>query len=163
MMRDEKVLSGRFPIKFYATALVLTALVLAVLGGNAYHSFHTTQMTQERDFRLQELRNGIVYLDEVLTMSARMAVATGDLRWEERYRSFEPQLGATIKRAKDLVSATKEAATQKDAARIKLGEMENLAFALVREGRVEDGRTILFGEEYEEQNPYWRDLWEEII
>ena len=41
----------------------------------------------------------IVHLDEVLTMAARMAAATGDMAWEERYRSAEPNLGAAIEEA----------------------------------------------------------------
>ncbi|HLB03201.1 MAG TPA: diguanylate cyclase, partial [Nitrospiria bacterium] len=151
MTRKEKELSGHFPIQFYAAALVVTGFVLLVLGGNTYRSFHTTQMTQEQDFRLQELRSEIVYLDEVLTMSARMAAVTGDLRWEERYRNLEPQLDATIKQAIALAPISKEAVAQTDAANIKLVQMEHLAFSLVRQGRLEEASTVLFSEEYEVQ------------
>jgi hypothetical protein len=51
----------------------------------------------ERDFPFHELQGVIVHLDEVLTMSARMAVTTGDLAWERRYRQFEPVLDDAIK------------------------------------------------------------------
>jgi hypothetical protein len=44
---------------------------------------------------LQQLSDEIIYLDEVLTMSARMAASTGNLEWENRYRTFEPKLDAT--------------------------------------------------------------------
>ncbi len=43
-----------------------------------------------------QLRGTIIHPDEVLTMSARMAAATGNLWWEERYRGFEPRLDAAI-------------------------------------------------------------------
>ena len=44
----------------------------------------------------------IVHLDEVLTMSARMAASTGSLKWEQRYGIFEPKLDKAIKRAIEL-------------------------------------------------------------
>ena len=42
---------------------------------------------------------GIVYLDEVLTMSARMAAATGDLSWEKRYNEHLPLIIKAIDQA----------------------------------------------------------------
>ncbi|MFZ0485340.1 MAG: hypothetical protein WAL93_18280, partial [Desulfobacterales bacterium] len=64
-----------------------------------WKSYEKDKTTKERNFKIEELRGIIIHLDEVLTMSARMAAATGDLRWEERYRSFEPKLDAAIKKA----------------------------------------------------------------
>ncbi len=103
--------------------------------------------------RLEELRGTAVRLDEVLTMSARMAALTGDLQWERRYRRFEPQLDDTIKEAMRLVPAAAggKAAAETDAANIALVKMENHAFDLVRQGRADDAKAILFGDEYEKQ------------
>ena len=103
--------------------------------------------------RLLELRGIIVHLDEVLTMSARMAAATGDLRWEERYRQFEPELDAAIEEAVTLApeAQSAEAAATTDAANSELVAMENRAFDLVRRGRTDEARAILFSDEYETQ------------
>ena len=59
-------------------------------------------------------------------MSARMAAVTGDLAWERRYRQFEPQLDAAIKEATALTSesGSTDAATQTDAANLKLVELD---------------------------------------
>ena len=86
-------------------------------------------------------------------MSARMAAATGDSQWEERYRQFEPQLDAAIKDATRIGTgpSTLEAAAKIDAANVKLVEMENRAFALVRAGRKEEAQVVLFSPEYERQ------------
>jgi diguanylate cyclase (GGDEF)-like protein len=143
--------SERFPIRFYAIALVLTAVVLVALGWSTYRSFCANQISHEQNFRLQELKGSIIYLDEVLTMSARMTAATGHLLWEERYRRFEPQLDAAIKQAMNLAPYSRDALGKRDPTRIKLVEIEKLALALVRQGRIEEARAILFGREYEEQ------------
>lgn len=104
-----------------------------------------------RQLRLKELSNDIVYLDEVLTMSARMAAATGEVRWEGRYRIFEPKLDAAIK---DLVARVPEVyenqdTAEVDAANAKLVEMENKAFELVRHQQREQAWELLNSSEYE--------------
>jgi len=102
---------------------------------------------------LEQLRGTIIYLDEVLTMSARMAAATGNLRWEERYRGFEPKLDAAIKEAMKRAprAYSGEAAAETDAANIKLVNMENQAFDLVRQGRADKAKEVLFSDQYEKQ------------
>ena len=113
----------------------------------------------DRGSRIEELRGVIVHLDEVLTMSARMAAATGDSRWEERYHHFEPQLDAAIKETIRIGAGLSniKAATKTDAANIKLVEMENRAFALVRAGRKEEAQTVLFSPEYETQKQIYAE------
>jgi signal transduction histidine kinase len=116
-------------------------------------SYEETKTTKEWNYKITELRGIIIHLDEVLTMSALMATATGDLRWEKRYRNFEPELDVAIKKAMKLVpeAYNDEAAAQTDAANIKLVTMENQAFDLVRQGRVDEARVLLFSDEYERQ------------
>jgi len=80
-------------------------------------------------------------------MSARMAAESGDLRWEKRYREFEPQLDAAIKEALELLpdfKGTKET----DAANERLERLENLAFDFVRQRRPQQAAELLGGEEY---------------
>ena len=110
-------------------------------------------VARDSELRLEELRGTIVYLDEVLTMSARMAAATGDLRWENRYRAFESRLAAAIEEAKRTApdAYTGEAAAQTDEANVKLVEMENRAFGLIRQDRLQDSRDILLSDEYKTQ------------
>ncbi len=85
------------------------------------------------------------YLDEVLTMAASMAAATGEVAWIDRYRSFEPELDAAIKQAIDIAQRPDitDAIRETGAANIELVKMENQAFALVRARRPEETRSIL--------------------
>jgi len=39
----------------------------------------------------------VIYLDEVLTMSARLNALTGEKYWEDRYRQHEPRLDLIFK------------------------------------------------------------------
>ncbi len=153
MAQSKSISANPSPIRVFTFALVLTITLFAGLSWLFFKSYKNFKTTRAQDFRLQELNGIITHLDELLTMSARMAVATGDLQWEERYQSFEPLLNTAIKEAKRLAPETfmSEAAARTDAANIKLVAMENRAFDLVRQGNRKVAAALLYGEEYEEQ------------
>jgi signal transduction histidine kinase len=139
--------------------------VLVVLGWQLWRSYRGFKSVLREDFRLQELRGTIVHLDEVLTMSARMAAATGDPRWEARYRVNEPLLASAIEEAQEL--APEEflgaAAKRTDIANVRLVEMENRAFDLVRRGEREAAKAILGSAKYDEQKREYASGMDQIL
>jgi PAS domain S-box-containing protein len=159
MARDEAITAIRFPIRLLTVACLLTIMAFAWFVWIIFDARRDTEMFTDRLSRIEQLRGVIVHLDEVLTMSARMAAVTGDLRWEERYHHFEPQLGAAIKETIKIGAGSFniKAATRTDEANIKLVEMENRAFALVRAGRKEAAQTVLFSPEYETQKQIYAE------
>jgi signal transduction histidine kinase len=143
----------RFPTLFVTVAILLTCAVLGWFGWNTYGSYQTAGIIAQRDFRIEKLQGVIAHLDEVLTMSARMAAATGDLAWEQRYLRYEPLLNDAIKEVIKLEPKAYAGvgAAETDAANVKLVEMEHHAFALVRQHRQAAARAILFSPAYENQ------------
>lgn len=149
-----RLLKGKTRAVFWSVtvAVVLTGLAFLELVYSDYQAVQANAIAQPRDILIAELRGTIVHLDEVLTMSARMAASTGDLSWEKRYRFYEPTLDAAIKEAIRLApSHTADHAAETDVANAKLVAMENHAFDLVRAGRLDTARAVLFSTEYEEQ------------
>ena len=138
-------------IPFIGAAVLLTLLVLIGENWNVYRNFRLASDQTTNILRMQTLRGRIIQLDEVLTMSARMAAATGDPKWEARYRGFEPQLDGAIKDALGFApsSALSHAAARTDAANIVLVAMENRAFSLVQQGQLATAQAVLSGTEYE--------------
>jgi PAS domain S-box-containing protein len=143
----------RFPMRLLTVACVLTIIVFATFGWIIFDDLRDAEMVADRLSRIEELRGVIVHFDEVLTMSARMAAATGDLQWEERYRRFKPLLDAAIKDAKKMNSGLSDLSSlaKTDEANLRLEETENRAFALVRAGHKEEAQALLFNPEYEKQ------------
>ncbi len=141
--RDPQV--APFPTKLVGVSAVLTLAVLAWLSWFVYDEYQIVQDTNTRIVGLERIRGDIVHLDEVLTMSASMAAATGEVAWIERYRSFEPKLDAAIKQAIDIAQRLDitDAIRDSDAANYELVKMENQAFALVRARKFEEARAIL--------------------
>jgi signal transduction histidine kinase len=143
----------RDPLVFLTIALALNCILLGWLSWYSFNSYRNLKATTQRDMRVEELGGIIAHMDEVLTMSAHMAAATGDPRWELRYRTFEPKLDAAIKEVSELApeSYSGQGASETDQANVKLVAMENRAFELVRQNRPGEARALLFSDEYNKQ------------
>ena len=152
------------PMKALSVALAVTALALGILAWSAARSVRQIQRLERRDLRIEDARGTIVHLDEVLTMSARMAAITGDGRWEARYREFEPQLTDAIRDALSLTPGTEAAqvVARTDAANTALVEMENTAFELVRGNQLTAAQKVLFSGEYDRQKAVYASGMEDL-
>ena len=140
-------------------------MLFAGLGKHLWASYQDLQAAQGRDIRLQQLDGTITYLDEVLTMSARMNAATGDTSWEARYRRFEPQLDDAIQETKALApsSYVSAAAVQTDKANVALVRMEDRSFALVRAGDTQGASTLLGSAQYEQQKQLYAQGYQKSV
>jgi PAS domain S-box-containing protein len=102
-------------------------------------------LTSELDGYAQFIR----YYDEVLTQSARNYAFTQDKKWEERYKTTEPELDKIIKTA---ISKGDEIDRQffsnVDKANMKLVEMEYKSIDLVNDGKPNEAVTLLESAEY---------------
>ena len=121
--------------------------------GNTLVAYREFKELARAELRLNRLSGTIMHLDEVLTMSAKMAAITGAPEWERRYLRFEPELDAAIKETMKIApdQRVRHAALRLDQANVALVAMEHRAFDLVRSGRREEARQLLDSNGYEEQ------------
>lgn len=149
-------------------AAIAISLILVAAG-----NFHTSRMSRSfqasvaTDFQLQQLSGTVTHLDEVRTMSARMAASTGDLSWETRYKAYSPVLVEAINQAIALApEAYNIHAKQIDETNLKLVEIENEAFALVRKKKPDQALAKLFSDEYTTQKELYAtglQLWTQFL
>lgn len=99
MAQEAPTPKGNRPVIFLTVALVISLMALGLLAWYSVGSCLDSNGNMKRGLRVEQLRGTIVHLDEVLTMSARLAAATEDLKWKDRYLKFEPKLDAAIKEA----------------------------------------------------------------
>ena len=118
----------RLPLLFFMGVIAVLCFVMWSMARIEIISENSAQQAS----KLELLRGTITHLDEVLTMSARMAASTGSVEWEERYSKFEPKLNLAIKEAislsgfyHDLQSVNKT-----DVANIKLVKMEKYLISI---------------------------------
>ncbi len=136
-----------------AATVSVVAVGLCCLAGIAWAEARTRsdmQMSMQRALRVTELRGIIAHLDELLTMSARVAALSGDLRWVQRYDEAEPRLDRAITEALALATPLEavELARTTDDANRRLVELERASFVYDRAGNGPAAWSLLNGREY---------------
>ena len=150
------------------TISVIGSLILVAIGShNISKIAKGFQDGITTDFQLQQLSGKISHYNEILTMSARMAAATGDFSWKERYAAYEPLLMEGIE---DTIALAPEAyapyATQIGEANTRLTNMETRAFELIEQNQTQEALSVLFSEAYKDQKEIYGDglkQWSETL
>ena len=150
-MKGKRTVPSRsLPRRILLAGFALSFAMFCAFGWVLWYSFRNFEHTLEKEFRLMEVAGTIAHLDEALTMSANMAAATGDPRWEQRYNQHEPHLEEAIMEAVRLApeSFLREGASAVGTANARLMALEKQAFQAIREGRKRDAAALLCGDEY---------------
>ncbi|MDO8310804.1 MAG: hypothetical protein Q7T25_02570, partial [Sideroxyarcus sp.] len=121
-----------FPLRLFAVTFVISILTSVFSG---WQSWQIRERFDEMSVKYRDIEmdiGRIMLFDEVLTMSARMAAATGDFSYEKRYDEFDPQLTAYINDLRADLSQAEIARflDETDEANLALVKMERQAFAL---------------------------------
>ncbi len=163
----------RNPLVLGVAGLLLSLLVLAWPASGLFSEIANRSHTMNEVQSLERLRGEIIHLDEVLTMSARMAAETGDGKWESRYNLHAPQLAEALRKAlellrhekhdtgtratsiasDDLAAGTKATSKANDV----LTAWEREAFEHLRAGRIGAARELLSSREYEAEKRIYAD------
>ena len=149
----------KHPSQIITATVVLTLLLFFPQAWMTLQAYENFNSIIQHELRLQALSDKITYLDEVLTMSARMNAATGNSFWEKRYRQFEPQLDAAIKESIKLApdAYNSEDAKKTDAANIKLVKMEYRSFDFVSRNQQQAAQTLLSSSAYQTEKQKYAD------
>ncbi|MEK9629389.1 MAG: PAS domain-containing protein [Nitrospinota bacterium] len=156
---------AKFPLGTLIIWLVLT-LGLIMLGGfNAWTIYKETVKAWENSNEIQQLTDEITYLDEVLTMSARLRVSSDNKFWEDRYMQYEPLLREVIDNIKKLSSmlAWQKLVEKTEKANNLLVALEMQAFSLVNKGEQEKAIAVLFSKEYEDNKKVYSKGMQDFI
>lgn len=144
-------MSERFsPARAMALCSLLTIGLFGVLGWSIWEINKAFRSLVDVEFRVQRLSRDVVYLDELLTMSARMAVVTGDPYWQKRWQDNLQPITDAITEAAKLAPDTFQAkgAQQTAEANVALEKLETQAMDYLAAGRKQDAFNVLFGKEY---------------
>ena len=132
-------------IKFYIPILIVLLGLIAYLTYSIYDRSMESTVTVEK---ITSNIEKIAYYDEVLTMSARMAVFTGDKKWVERYNEFSPKLDHIISESIDIVPKINTFLEKVDSVNKELISMETLSFKYLDQDKIEQSKNILFSQKY---------------
>ena len=130
--------------------IVGSAFIIVLLLVNQLQFYVAYRRFAEQDLTLTRLAGEMVYLDEVLTMSARMAATTGDDQWIGRYQIYEPLLDATLDQAHEIaVGIEEDDIVTIDTANRALVTREVECINAVLSGDLERAKGAVFSEKYD--------------
>lgn len=137
--------------KFQLTLVLVTTIIL--LGGlfsYGIYSMRASSKAMQETLKISDSKNKVVYYDEVLTMSARLASFTGDLEWRDRYYKTVSLLDGEIKFLREVApsSLAGESAVATEKANMSLIEDEEKSFEFVVKGEKKKAQDILFTDKY---------------
>jgi PAS domain S-box-containing protein len=139
-----------FPLRMFAAAFLISISTTAITGWQLWQAHNRFEELSRKHIALTEGVGRIMLLDEALTMSARLAAATGDFSYEKTYDQLDPQLSTAINDVRavlpqpDIEGFVRET----DEANLALVIMERKAFALTHQGRRQEAMALLNGNEY---------------
>jgi len=139
----------------HKSELSIVAALIATVAILAFSHFQTADQQEDvqRSIRdnltLSELAGDIRYYDEVLTMSAQMAVYTNDPMglWQERHAMTSSMLDDAIRRATS--GMTNSVVEDIDAVNGGLVAVENLVFASLKSGSQGKAKALLNSDHYQ--------------
>lgn len=156
--------SQSLPVKMLTWIVIMVTILFMFEVWYIWKTYEIQGFTISRNFRMLDLSGTIIHLEEVLSMSTRLAVQTGDKRWQERYYEYKPKLDAAIREvrilAPDIFISTN--AMWLESANNRLESMDKMAFEFVYANRIKDANILLNSNAYEEQKKIYAKGIEEI-
>ncbi len=134
-----------FPLRLLFFSGLFTLFVLGVSIFFSWRTYKNVFETIDKTVQISDLKGDVLHFDEALTMSAKMASATGDEIWERRYHVLEIALDTTLKQLISLVpeSFAAESAKKTFDANINLVKIEKQVFTAVNEGYLLQAKELL--------------------
>ncbi len=139
-----------FPLAPFVAAFATSVVSVAAMVLMLWQLQHRIDDLRAKEVQLTEYDSRVMLFDEALTMSARMAAATGDLAYKQRYDKFDAELDALIKQTESTLRRREvgQFIEQTDQANRKLVEIERRALTLASKGRLTEASALLVSEEY---------------
>ena len=139
-----------FPLRLFAAAFAFSLLAAAFGAGLSWRLQDSLEQLAAKQTNLTEYSSHVMLFDEALTMSARMAAATGDASYKQRYDKLDSDLDALLKETEGVLRGPEVLpyVKQTDAANRKLVEIERRAFTMSSEGKLAEATALLVSDEY---------------
>lgn len=157
--------SIKFPTITVLSFSLLSMFLIGIAGWKAWKLHLDSEVALSGKSELDKLSVSILHFDEILTMSARLAVITGNPFWEKRYQHFEPKLRASIEKTRKIPSepVLLTFAEQTKNANDILVSLELKAFSQISEGQKQEAIATLFSEEYEKQKRIYAEGMQNLL
>lgn len=135
---------------WFIVSVFVTVFLITLLAWNLVHSYSTVKSFESRELALENASGDLLFHTKSLEMSARMAAATGDLRWQEVYNEHQPEVDNTLQKIPTLIDkeeAVKETENIQNHLR-DISKIEDQVFNLISHGEKDRAALLLSSWDY---------------
>ncbi len=145
--RAMHVTEGTFFNAWFISSIVITVFLIFILAWYLINSNEMIESFQEKELAVQKMSGQLQRYTDNLEMSAKMAAATGDLRWESEYDDYRARLDEVLHHISVLMDTeeAQEQISQIKAHRLEIDAIEDEALALVARGQKREAADLLAG------------------
>lgn len=145
--------------RFIAVILIIQVLIVVLFPIEHHYMQSVYSEASARLINAQKVANDILLADEQLTLSANLAVETGDPKWISRYQQNLPLIQVAIAKAEELapIEVANKFRLETGIANDHLIRLEKLAFSKLADGNTEAAIKIINGADYEYQKQLLSD------
>lgn len=154
-MSEGEIASGtggasRFPTGYLTAALVFSVVALALVFLQLRAQFLSAEESHASHYGMLAAANSLLTMEAKITMSAALAVATGESRYKAEYDHLTAELDAAIKNL-DMQMGTPGGSphiSEMNEANLRLIELERKAMRLERGGKRQEASGVLVSRDY---------------
>ncbi len=132
---------------WFIASIMITLFLIVLLGWYLIYSSEVVESFESRELAIQRISGDLLRYTESLEMSAKMAAATGDLKWEVDYNDYRERLDHVFGEIPELID-TPEALEEMEKIqdyRAEIDEIERGALELVVRGEKSEAANLLAG------------------
>lgn len=140
-----------FPMKAITLALMITLAGFIAAGWHIWKSYTGYKTALSRDYKFQFLINSL-NSGPTMTTIVRNATKTGNLDEENVYSYLAKEVDDAIKEIRKIAPdpQIRDIAEKMDEANSKLVDIEKHALDMIREGRLEEAKNLVYNQEYKD-------------
>jgi PAS domain S-box-containing protein len=139
------------PAWFLTISLFFTLLIIFYFVDVGWKLYKQEKQHLMKQASIEKMSEQVIYMDEVLTMSARLNALTGEKYWEDRYKQYEPKLDLVIQKIMSLSPSmtSRRFIAETEVSNSELVSMEHKSFLEVHKGKLDRAKDILFSDNYD--------------
>ncbi len=142
--------TSAFPRRLLTIAMSLTLLAILWVGGNSFSIYRYVNGSIIEGFDASRIGRKLLYLDNAMTLSVRMAAVTGQADWQDAYLRHMGNLFFSLGQVRDLLRDESLRAALADSQKglEQIGKTENEVLILIRKGLFAQALERLNDENY---------------
>src|SRR6056297_24101 len=135
---------------WFVASVALTLVLIILLGGSLIFSYSFLDSFNEQELPAERSSWKLLLYSETMKMTARVSALSGNLKWEDSYRTTKVQLEQVLRQIPSLVDSSRVRQKTEELRHYydNISEIEERVYKLISRGAKDEALELLSGWEY---------------